>query len=135
MKSRYQRGNAELIALIALVVLVLVGFWVHARITEFATAISVDFDTSGSVLFRTAVAVAILAVSLWQGFFLKALPYLPFALLAVFVPALNYWAANSYSASYGGDVAWYGSFWIQVVAAIALLGIGALGHKWVSENI
>jgi len=135
MKSRYQRGNAELVALIVVVVLVLGGFWVHARITEFATAINVDFDTSSSVLFRMAVAVAILAVSLWQGFFLKAIPYLPFALLAIFVPALKYWAANSYSASYGGDPAWYGSVWIQVVGAIGLLGLGALGHKWVSDNI
>lgn len=135
MKLRYQRGNAELAALIVVVLLVLVGFWVHARITEFATAINVDFDTSSSVVLRMAVAVVIFSVSLWQGFFLKAIPYLPFVLLAVFVPALNYWAANAYSASYGGDAAWYGSLWIQVIGAIALLGMGALGHKWVSENI
>lgn len=134
MKSKYQRGNAELGLVATIVIVIIVGFWLHARITEFSSVLSVDFDTAGSVLLRLAIFAGLLAALTWLTSFLKAICYLPLALWLALPPALNYWSTAPFGPKFGGSVAWYGSLPVQVLVAIVLLGLGLWGHKWISDN-
>ncbi|WP_373989976.1 hypothetical protein [Duganella sp. BuS-21] len=136
MKLKAQRGNAELFALIVLILVVVVGFWVKAKVTGFATAINVDFDTAGSVLLRLAGVVIVAGLAIWQRLFLRSLAFLPLGLLIAFAPALDYWSVHSLDISYysSAEPAWYGNYWIQVLGAIGLLVAGYFGQKWIDEN-
>jgi hypothetical protein len=136
---KYQKGNAE-IAIVIAIVLGLIALYVAFKIQALAAVIRTDFNTAAweAGLFTALAALAI--GSTWRGYFMRFLCYLPALLVFCLHPALDFWSWDYTLLDQQTGLAglltsdnlvatrlepnWYGSHWVQGLAFFALAGLG-----------
>lgn len=125
-----QNSSREAWVWIAIILGVAVWWEIHLKVIAFGETINVNPDTAGSVLLRGGILLVLLIGAFKKGFLRQTLPYLPFALLIVIMPALDYWSWNFAfkDVPMNREPAWYGVSWIQNTGAVLLGGLGLYFH-------
>lgn len=121
------------------IVLALVGLEIYRDVQAFAAWLHVSMSVAGHIALYLAIVAAICVVALYRGFFLRLLPYLPAALFACFIPALDYWAfgyIGSGDNMFASKVepGWYGEWWWQLAIFAALAAGGWFVPKWANGD-
>lgn len=133
----------EVLAWLALIVLAIVGWEIYVQFKAltawFQGWLHISEVASGGVAWRFCILATIAGVALYRSFFLSVLPFLPVAIVIVFIPALDDWA-RGYVMTDANNIyvnstapAWYGVWWVQAVSCM-LFGAAGLYVLQKSES-